>query len=293
MPVRIDFDNECFDRLYSIVRVNKFQFIIPIVSTIILALFFSYFVLSLVFSGSPTSVFEGSDKFFVELNIFIIVIASLTSLLIFFHYFRREPDLVVKLFVAIFILSGILSTLLFAKFIFNYLSLEFPLILLFVALVTYVGAYFAYLIIVDSLSEKTKNMLFVYSSAALGAFIGIITPPIIVIVLSVCFSALDLILIERKIVQKFLGEIQYERVITQISFSKREWGIGIGDLTCYSIIVANTLLNFGVIAGGLSVLMILIGSLASLSLTFRKTWVPGLPISITLGLLPSITILLL
>ena len=138
MPVRIDFDKECFDRLYSIVRVNKFQFIIPIVSTIILALFFSYFVLYLVFSGSPTSVFEGSDKFFVELNILIIVIASLTSLLIFFHYFRREPDLVVKLFVAIFILSGILSTLLFAKFIFNYLSLEFPLILLFVALVTYV-----------------------------------------------------------------------------------------------------------------------------------------------------------
>jgi hypothetical protein len=293
MPVLIDFENEYFDRLCSIVKVNKFQFIVPIVSTIILALFFSYFVLSLVFNGSPTSVFEGSDKFFVELNIFIIVIASLTSLLIFFHYFRREPELVVKLFVAIFILSGILSTLLFAKFIFNYLSLEFPLILFFVALVTYVGAYFAYLIIVDSLSEKTKNMLFIYSSAALGAFIGIITPPILVIVLSVCLSALDLILIERKIVQKFLGEIQYERVITQISFSKREWGIGIGDLTCYSIIVANTLLNFGLIAGGLSVLMILIGSLASLSLIFRKTWVPGLPISITLGLLPSLTILLL
>jgi hypothetical protein len=199
---------------------------------------------------------------------------------------------VVKLFVAIFILSGILSTLLFAKFIFNYLSLEFPLVLFFVALVTYVGAYFAYLIIVDSLSEKTKNMLFIYSSAALGAFIGIITPPILVIVLSVCFSALDLILIERKIVQKFLGKIQYERVITLISFSKREWGIGIGDLTCYSIIVANTLLNFGLIAGGLAVLMILVGSLVSLSLTFRITWVPGLPISITLGLLPSLTILL-
>lgn len=280
-------------RFHFIVRVDKIRFIVPIICTIMLALFFSYFVLSLLFNGFPSSIFDRSNNFFVELNIFIIVLASLTGLAIFFHYFRKDPELVVRFFIAIFILSGILSTLLFAKLVFNYMNLEFPLILLIVALITYVGAYFAYLTIVDSLSENTKNLLFVFSSAALGSFVGIIAPPLMVIVLSVCFSALDLILIKRKIVQEFLGEVRYEQIITQISFSKRDWGIGIGDLTCFSIIVANTLLNFGLVAGGICVIMILIGSLVSLSLTLRVTWVPGLPISITLGLLPALTILFL
>jgi hypothetical protein len=265
----------------------------PIICTILIALFFSFFVLSLVFNGFPSSVFESGNRFFVELNILFIVFASLTGLLIFLHYFRKKPEMVVRFFIAIFILSGILSTLLFAKMIFNYMNLDFPLILLIIALVTYVGAYFAYLSIVDSLSENVKNWLFIFCSASLGSFVGIIAPPLLVVALSICFSVLDLILIKRRIVQQLLGKVQYERIINRISFSNREWGIGIGDLTCYSIIVANTLLNFGLIAGGFSVLMILMGSLVSISLTSRMTWVPGLPISITLGLFPSLTVLIL
>jgi len=272
-------------------RANKLRFMLPIMLTILLATFFAYFVLSVAFHGFPSSLFDGGNNVFVELNIFVIVAVSLTSLLLFVHYFRKEPELAVKVFAAAFILSGILSTLLFVKLIFVSLSLELPILLLIVALVTYVGAYFAYLLFVDSLSVTIRNALFVFCSAALGSFVGITIPPFLVIAISLCLSVVDLVLIKRKTVEQFLGNTGYERIVTQISFSSRHWGIGIGDLTCYSIVAANTLLNFGLIAGGISVLMILLGSLISLTLTLRMFRVPGLPISITLGLLPSIALL--
>jgi len=95
-------------------------------------------------------------------------------------------------------------------------------------------------------------------------------------------------LIKRKTVEKIVGEATYEKLITGITFSNKEWGIGIGDLTCYSIVVSNTSLNFGILTGGLSLLMISIGSFLSLALTIKMVRIPGLPIAMVLGLLPSI-----
>lgn len=277
---------------HHLAQVNKLHFMLPIAFTIILAMFFAYFVLSIAFHGFPSSLFDGGNKFF-ELNIFLMAAVSLIGLLIFFHYFRKKPELTVKLFAAAFILSGILSTLLFVKLIFVTLQLELPVLLLVAALITYVGAYFAYLILVDSLSVTKKNVLFFFCSAALGSFVGVIMPSILVIAISLCFALVDLVLIKRNTVEQFLGKTGYETMLAQISFTSKQWGIGIGDLTCYSIVAANTLLNFGLIAGGISVLLILIGSLISLALTLRLIRVPGLPISITLGLMPSITLLFL
>ena len=276
---------------HHLARANKLRFMLTITVTIILAIFFAYFVLSVAFHGFPSSLFDGGNEAFIELNIFVIVAVSLASLLLFVHYFRKDPEMAVKVFAAAFILSGILSTLLFVKLIFVTMSLELPLLLLIAALVTYVGAYFAYLLLVDSLSVTIKNALFVFCSAALGSFVGITIPPFLVVGISLCLSIVDLVLIKRKTVEQFVGKTGYEKIITQISFSSKQWGIGVGDLTCYSIVAANTLLNFGLIAGGISVLMILFGSMISLTLTSRMFRVPGLPIAITLGSLPSIVIL--
>ena len=281
-------------KLLRLAKINRLHFMLPIFFTIIISIILAYFVLIFAFHGiHSTTLFEGSESFFVAVNISAIVAVSATSLLVFLHYFRKKPELAVRVFSAAFILSGILSTLLFAKLVFIYTNLEAPLILLIVALVTYVGAYFAYLIFVDSLSNRMKNLLFVVCSGALGSFVGVIVPSLPVLGISLCLSLVDLVLIKRKTVAKFVGEAIYERMITQVAFSSREWGIGIGDLTCYSIVVANTSLNFGFIAGGLSMLLILAGSFLSLAITLRIIRVPGLPLSLTLGILPSIVISIL
>jgi hypothetical protein len=281
---RIDF----FESRFA-AKINRLHFMLPILFTIIISIILSYFVLFLQFTGSNlVPLFDGIDEFFAALNICIIILVSITSLFFFFRLFRKRQELAVRILVATFILSGILSTLLFAKLIFNSLFLESPLILIIVALVTYIGAYFAYLVLVEALSDRTKNLLFVVCSGALGSFVGVLVPTLPIIGISLFLSVADLVLIKRKTVEKILGEATYEKLIVEIAFSNKEWGVGIGDLTCYSIVVSNTSVNFGVLTGGLSLLMILIGSFLSLALTIRMVRIPGLPISMVLGCLPSI-----
>ena len=217
---------------------------------------------------------------------------SIASLILFFHFFKKKRAFAMKILVATFILGGVLSTLLFAKLVFTFLGIASPLLLLVVAIITYSGAYFAYLVLVDALSKRKKNILFVICSGALGSFLGVLMPPFISIGISVFLSVLDLILIEKKIVENAVGEKTYEKLLTEVTFSHQDWGVGIGDLTCYSLVFSNTLVNFGIYMGTLSLTLILLGVLLTLFLTIRNIRQPGLPIPITLGILPSFFLLL-
>ena len=133
-----------------------------------------------------------------------------------------------------------------------------------------------------------KNLLFIICSGALGSFLGVLLPVIPTVGMLLLLSLLDLILIKMKTVERIVGEVKYEKIIPFVAFSNKEWGIGIGDLTCYAITVSNAFANFGVIAGLLSLLLILLGSFVSFALVSRMLRIPGLPITIILGLLPSI-----
>lgn len=274
-------------------KINRLHFMVPIFFVILISTIFTQFVLLAEPIRDSTALFDGIGEFFVVVNILIITLVSITSLFIFFRIFKRRREFALKILVAAFILGGVLSTLLFGKLVFNLLGLDSPLLLIVVAIVAYFGAYFAYLVMVDALSNRMKNLLFVICSGALGSFLGVLIPAIPVVGISLFLSVLDLVLIKRKTVENIVGEERYEKLVTNVAFANQEWGIGIGDLTCYAMVVANTLINFGIVAGSLSLLLILIGSFLSLALTIRMVRLPGLPIPVALGLLPSITLLLL
>ena len=155
----------------------------------------------------------------------------------------------------------------------------------------YLGSYFAFLSFVDSLSRKNRNRLFVISSGSLGSFIGLLLPLPIVIIVSSVLAIVDAFLIQTKLFRGFLGDAKYEKMIVEMAFSTSEWGIGIGDLIVYSIIVSSASANFGLVIGGFSLLLILIGALVTMKLTAKQRQVPGLPIATALGLLPSIFLL--
>ena len=133
-----------------VAKRNRVYFFIPILLTILISLIFGSFTLSIqTYDNSLKPIFDPVNDFFVTLNIFIIVLVSITSLFIFFLFFKKRQEIAMRILIAVFILSGILSTLLFTKLIFTYLGFESPLILIVVAIITYIGAYFAYLVIVD------------------------------------------------------------------------------------------------------------------------------------------------
>jgi len=274
-------------------KTNWLFFLLPIFFTILISLIYSQFVLlSQAESNSSVFLFEGYNELFIALNISAITIISAISLFIFFRMLKTKRKLALRVLVATFIMGGMLSILLFGKHIFVLLNLESPLFLLVVAFVTYIGAYFAYLAFIEALSDRARNMLFLVCSGTLGSFLGVLVPILPVIGISLFLSVADLILISRKTVEKMVGEAEYEKLIMKLAFSNKEWGIGIGDLTCFSMIVASSSVSYGILVGGLSLLLILAGSLLSLVLTIRMIRIPGLPISTILGLLPSILLLL-
>jgi len=275
-------------------KINKLHFLLPIFFTILISLIYSQFVLlSQVESNSSKFLFDGYSEVFIALNISAITIISAISLFIFFRILKTKRDLALRVLVATFIIGGMLSILLFAKHIFVLLNLESPLFLLVVAVVAYIGTYFAYLAFVDALSDRARNTLFLVCSGTLGSLIGVLLPILPVVGISLFLSIADIVLISKSTVEKIVGEAEYEKLIIKLAFSNREWGIGIGDLTCFSMIVACSSLSFGVFIGGLSLLLILVGSFLSLLLTVRLIRIPGLPISTVLGLLPSISLIFL
>jgi hypothetical protein len=279
---------------YFSVKINKLYFLLPIFFAILLSLIYSQFVLlAQPFNNSSILSFAGYDVVFIALNISAIIIISVASLYIFFRILKTRREVALRVLVATFIIGGMLSTLLFGKHLFILLNLESPFFLLVVAFIAYIGTYFAYLSFVDALSDRARNTLFVLCSGTLGAFVGVLIPILPVIGISVFLSVADLVLISRGVVEEIVGEAEYGKLIMKLAFSNREFGIGIGDLTCYSMVVSSSTVSYGFLVGGLSLLLILVGSLLSLGLTIRFIRIPGLPISMGLGLLPSIAMLLL
>jgi hypothetical protein len=243
------------------------------------------------YGGSSRLTFEGYSELFIALNIFAIVMASAIGLFIFFRLLKTRREVALRILVAAFIIGGMLSALLFGKHIFILLNLESPLFLLVLAVVAYVGTYLAYLAFIEALSERARNTLFVVCSGTLGAFLGVLVPIILVFGISLLLSIADIILIYRSTVEKIVGEAEYEKLIMRLAFLNRDWGIGIGDLTCYSMVVSSSSVNYGVLVGGLSLLLIFAGSILSLALAIRMVRIPGLPIAMVLGLLPSMALL--
>ena len=269
-------------------KINRLHFMLPILFAIIVSLICAQFVLlSEPIRNSP-ALFDGMSEFLVVINVFIIAILSMVSLFVFFRIFNKNPHFALRIVVAAFILGGMLSTLLFGKLVFSLLHLNSPLLLIVVAFVAYVGVYFAYLSIVDALSDRMKNLLFVFCSGALGSFLGVLLPAVPVVGISLFLSALDFLLIRRKTVENIVGEETYEKLVFNVAISNEDWGIGIGDLTCYSMVVSSTSVTFGFSIGMVSLLLILLGSLISITLTLRRVRLPGLPIPVALGLIPSI-----
>jgi hypothetical protein len=269
-------------------KVNRLHFMLPILFAILVSLICAQFVLLSEPIRNSTGLFDGMSEFLVVINVFIIVILSMVSLFVFFRMFNKNPHFALRIVVAAFILGGMLSTLLFGKLVFSLLHLDSPLLLIVVAFVAYVGVYFAYLSIVDALSDRMKNLLFVFCSGALGSFLGVLLPAVPVVGISLFLAVLDFLLIRKKTVENIVGEETYEKLVFNVAISNEDWGIGIGDLTCYSMVVSSTSVTFGFSIGMVSLLLILLGSLISITLTLRRVRLPGLPIPVALGLIPSI-----
>jgi hypothetical protein len=277
---------------FSSSNSGRVGFIYPIFFAIIISMFLVQLILLVSPYEEATIVsLQRSFTFSTIINLLVISLVAAVFLYVLFRYRKIGNKLAAKILVAMFIEGGMLAILLFGKLLFITLGLETPIFLVFVAIIAYIGSYFAFLSFVDQLSRRGRNRLFVIASGSLGSFLGLLLPIPIIIVVSILLAVADAFLIQKGVFKGFLGETQYEKLIIEMAFSTSEWGIGIGDLINYSMIVSGASANFGLVIGGLSLILILVGAIFTMSLATKQRYVPGLPIATALGLLPSLFVL--
>jgi presenilin-like A22 family membrane protease len=230
------------------------------------------------------------------LNALTYVIAALIGASLLVLLLKRGYGKILNAFMFFgMTLGGILLTGYFGLavlVIFNSLSLF--LILAVISVLFGVGA--AYILLRKNMSNTyLQNTVILGYGGGLGAFLGIAMPTWSTILLLVGLSIYDIFAVTRGPIKQII-EISEEKSIEMPAMtysSSEEIEIGLGDLVFYSMFTAHTFVNFGsvplvMVSGG-----ILGGLMITLKLLEQRKMLPGLPISIALGLIALFLSLLL
>jgi hypothetical protein len=85
-----------------------------------------------------------------------------------------------------------------------------------------------------------------------------------------------------------VGQKAYDSIIIMTTLPLEKYAVGLGDFLAYSILVASSLRSIGLYGAGTTVALILAGALVTSRLARSRLRVPGLPIPLWLGLVPSL-----
>jgi presenilin-like A22 family membrane protease len=127
--------------------------------------------------------------------------------------------------------------------------------------------------------------------AGLGAFLGFSLPTPSTILILCALAVYDVYAVYRGSVGKIAREGIDE--LRGLSFSFRDFQMGLGDLTFYCMLSGHMFLYFSFVACLASMLGILIGCLVSFFMLERREMFPGLPFPIFLGLAAGFMTMLL
>jgi len=138
---------------------------------------------------------------------------------------------------------------------------------------------------------RISNVTILLLGGALGAFLGVSIPMVSAILILTFLAVYDIYAVYRgavgKIAQHGLEELR------GLSFSFRDFQMGLGDLTFYSMLTGLVLANAGPIFCAASTVGIVAGVLLVLKMLEKKGMFPGLPFPVFLGLLPLVVYFLL
>jgi len=137
---------------------------------------------------------------------------------------------------------------------------------------------------------RISNVVILLLGGGLGAFLGVSIPVYSAIVILAFLAIYDIYAVYRgpvgKMAQQGLEELH------GLSFYFRDFQMGLGDLTFYSMLTAVVLTTAGPILCAASAVGILGGVLIVLKMLEKRGMFPGLPFPVFLGLLPLIVFLL-
>ena len=188
----------------------------------------------------------------------------------------------------------------FLAIIFHLNSYEIPLFIISIVL----GILTVYQIFSEKTTDTRKNLALLIIGGSLGSFLGVFLPSWTAFLMLTLFSIWDIYAVKKGPIKQIVElTSDYDSKITNtLSFSSEEWEIGLGDLVFYTMLSSHVLyvcnaqdtyfsniMKYGPIVSVMPFFMTIIGILIGAKITFRlllkSKMLPGLPISIGLGIL--------
>jgi len=202
-----------------------------------------------------------------------------------------------------FLLITTMILLLYSSFlsiILNIINYEIPISILSIVL----SFLITYQLFSENTSDMRKNISLLIIGGSLGSFLGIFLPSWTAFLMLTLFSIWDIYAVKKGPIKQILDltnntDVNYTN---QLSVSSEEWEIGLGDLVFYTMLTSHVLyicnapenyfsflIDYGIVVAitpyFATIAGVIIGAKITFKLLKKSKVLPGLPISIGLGIL--------
>lgn len=293
-------DDEAEPLRLPVFRVTAKYFVVPIIVAIILAGvlgYITFYTAGIQLSAVPFSETEfGLGGAFYN-GLFFTVIAGVSSFLIVFLVKKRGLKALHVIMSVTFLFLGVILIIFFGESVLVIFALPAESFYVLLAIAGIVGFLLAYIFSAERFSSRAKNVVILIFGVLIGAFMGIIMPTWTTMMILIGISIWDIISVRRgpikKLFQMFDQETQESEQkgaetpteITPEAFRDASMEIGIGDIAFYSLLACHALISTdSILVWGITTIGILIGALWTLRLIRRNKMLPGLPLSIFIGI---------
>lgn len=280
--------------------------ILPLVGTIGVALGFSLLGINSGFFNFTTAFIPegqgGFDPLIGLLNAAILILIALFGAFMIYLLLKYDKDKILKyFFIGSFIFIGSFMIFLFGLSLLNLLAANYLFLFIIVLLSSFgIGILLSLMIFYKRFSKNRniKNIGLLIFGALIGSFLGLVLPTWTSFLLLIGLSIYDIFAVFKGPIKKII-ELNEEKnkEFCEVSYALPDYEIGLGDLTFYSMLACSTLRvgyntsfinEWGLLAIFLpcimSIIGIIIGALITFKLLEKKEILPGLPISILLGI---------
>jgi len=289
-------------------RIKRRLYPLPIILVVIIAgilAYLTYFEAGIQFDGGYFSESEMGALGGILNGLIYTAIAVISAFIIIFIIKKKGIDVLKYIFGFSFALIGFFQTWFFGQIVIYVFFLELPHLfyLLYYELI-FLSAVFTILMIYQyftSQSIKTKNFIVLYIGLLIGASMGVLMPLWTTLAILIGISCWDIFAVLYKhgpIKQLIdiastpeedndLSDIELKQKIEsgEYEYDTSNLEIGIGDLAFYSMLTSSALVQTNnIIVMILTSIAIIIGTGITISALRRNKILPGLPISIFLGI---------
>ncbi len=254
--------------------------VVPIFASLLISIACAFLILESTVELVPATILPEAGYGPIFNAVIFVCAAGFGATLIYF-FLKRGVHWLIRLLMGFTfsVVTFSLATLYF-ELLFVIVSIEVPL----VAVLTTAFLVTAFVVVQVFFGKgRFYEIIVLAFGGATGTMLGASIPVLSAVVILLLLAVYDVFAVFHGPVGKIASKgLEH---LPGASFAFKNIHVGLGDLTFYSMLVSRVLLSFGWLACSAATLGVLLGSFLSFKMVEQKEMFPGLPFSISFGLL--------